>query len=81
MKYFVGIGMGLFWEHDLDAEASDREMTFWRSTAGTTAIEYGLIVGGIALAILAIVFQVGENLEVFFNFITNEVVNRTARVQ
>ena len=78
MKYYVGIVMRFFWEYGLDPEASDRETTFWRSTAGTSAIEYGLIVGGIAVAILAIVFQLGEQLSEIFGHITNQVFNQAA---
>ncbi len=34
---------------------------------GATAIEYGLIVAGIAIAIIAAVFLMGDNLEMMFN--------------
>lgn len=40
---------------------------FWFSASGTTAIEYGLILGGIALAIVTIVFNLGEDVQVFYN--------------
>lgn len=36
---------------------------------GATAIEYGLIAGGISLAILAAVFAFGEDLEALFDSI------------
>jgi Flp pilus assembly pilin Flp len=37
-----------------------------RDFRGATAIEYGLIVGGVALAIATTVFTVGSNLFVIF---------------
>ncbi len=36
---------------------------------GATAIEYGLIAGGISLAIVAAVFAFGDDLEALFNTI------------
>lgn len=36
-------------------------------TEGATAIEYGLIAGGISLAIVAGVFAFGDNLEALFD--------------
>lgn len=53
-----------------------RAKAYFCSAAATTAIEYGLIVGGIAVAILTIVFQLGDELETFFNYITNNVFRR-----
>ena len=41
---------------------------------GTTAIEYGIIVGGIAVAVLAIVFNLGEDLENLYNGIYAELM-------
>ena len=38
-----------------------------RHNRGTTAVEYGLIVGGIAVAIIGEVFVIGEDLAVIFN--------------
>lgn len=40
-----------------------------KSEEGATAIEYGLIAGGISLAILAAVFAFGEDLGGMFNSI------------
>jgi len=37
-----------------------------RDTKGATAIEYGLIAAGIAVAIIAAVFALGEELTSFF---------------
>jgi len=38
----------------------------WYDEEGATAIEYGLIASGVALAIVATVFAVGTNLNTFF---------------
>jgi pilus assembly protein Flp/PilA len=37
-------------------------LKFWNNEAGATAIEYGLIAAGIALAIIAVVNGLGTNL-------------------
>ena len=39
---------------------------FYRDKSGATAIEYGLIAAGIAVAIIAAVFALGEDIEGFF---------------
>ncbi len=40
---------------------------------GATAIEYGLIAAGIAVAIAAVVFIVGDDLEALFTGISTEL--------
>jgi pilus assembly protein Flp/PilA len=42
---------------------------------GATAIEYGLIAAGIALAIAAVVFTLGDTMEGVFTDINDEVSN------
>jgi len=43
----------------------------WRTDqSGATAIEYSLIVAGIALAISVFIFAFGEELYAFFDFLT-----------
>lgn len=42
---------------------------------GATAIEYGLIAAGVALAIAAIVFTLGDNVEEKFTNINTELEN------
>jgi pilus assembly protein Flp/PilA len=39
---------------------------FYRDKSGATAIEYGLIAAGIAVAIIGAVFALGEDIEGFF---------------
>lgn len=56
-----------------------KKEAFLRSEAGATAIEYGLIAAGIAVAISAIVFAAGDDLEALFTNVQedlNEAANR-----
>ena len=39
---------------------------FYRDKSGATAIEYGLIAAGIAVAIIAAVFALGDDIKGFF---------------
>ena len=47
---------------------------------GATAIEYGLIAGGISLAIVAAVFAFGDDLETLFNTIGSAMDKATTKV-
>jgi pilus assembly protein Flp/PilA len=42
-------------------------LRFWRDESGATAIEYGLIAAGIAVAIIAAVSSVGTSLKTKLN--------------
>ena len=46
---------------------------FWNDENGATAIEYGLIAAGIALAIIAVVNGLGSNLNGMFTSINNSL--------
>ncbi|MCD2512146.1 Flp family type IVb pilin [Comamonas endophytica] len=46
---------------------------FWNDEEGATAIEYGLIAGLIAVAIIASVGQIGERLKAFFEYIVEQL--------
>ncbi len=46
---------------------------FWRNQSGATAIEYGLIAAGIALAIIAAVNGLGSTLNTNFNSINSSL--------
>ena len=48
---------------------------FWNDTRGATAIEYGLIASGIAVAIIAIVTQLGGDLANIFGKVDAGLVN------
>ena len=41
-----------------------RARRLWRDETGATAIEYGLLVAGIGLAVSVAVFSIGENIKV-----------------
>jgi len=47
---------------------------------GATAIEYGLIAGGISLAIVAAVFAFGDDLEAVFNNIAKAMDGAAGKV-
>lgn len=49
----------------------DAVRTFLESESGATAIEYGLIASGIAVAIIVIVQTVGSNLVTKFTAVAN----------
>ena len=46
---------------------------FWADESGATAIEYGLIAAGIALAIIAVVNGLGSTLQAKFNSINTSL--------
>lgn len=46
---------------------------FWKDEEGATAIEYGLIAGLIAVAIIAAVGGIGEKLKAFFEYIEEQL--------
>jgi pilus assembly protein Flp/PilA len=46
---------------------------FWCNESGATAIEYGLIAAGIALAIIAIVNNIGTNLNGKFTSLNTQL--------
>jgi pilus assembly protein Flp/PilA len=48
-------------------------LSFLSDESGATAIEYGLIAAGIALAIIAVVNGVGSNLSTQFTSINNSL--------
>ena len=41
--------------------------------SGATAIEYGLIAAGIAVAIVAVVFALGEDVQNVFTHVQNQI--------
>lgn len=51
---------------------------FLANQEGATAIEYGLIAAGIAVAISAVVFTFGEDLATLFEDMATEVSRRPA---
>ncbi|KAA6432108.1 Flp family type IVb pilin [Agrococcus sediminis] len=57
----------------VSAFVSDR---FDKKDRGATAVEYGLIVAGIAVAIVAIVFTLGDEIAAMFGDVETAIVNR-----
>jgi pilus assembly protein Flp/PilA len=55
----------------LSFEHGVRKLIFAKD--GATAIEYGLIAAGIAVAIIAAVFALGDELETFINGVTTQL--------
>ncbi|MGB4057754.1 MAG: Flp family type IVb pilin [Alphaproteobacteria bacterium] len=51
---------------------------YLRNEDGATAIEYGLIAAGISLAIVAVVFTFGDQLEATFNTMEDKMVEANA---
>jgi pilus assembly protein Flp/PilA len=45
-------------------------VAFLKNDSGATAIEYGLIAAGISLAIIAVVFSLGSDLNATFTSVT-----------
>ncbi|MGD9639218.1 MAG: Flp family type IVb pilin [Alphaproteobacteria bacterium] len=46
---------------------------------GASAIEYGLIAAGIAVAIIAVVFILGEDISVLFSNISEQVASKSVK--
>lgn len=53
-----------------------KKEAFVRSEEGATAIEYGLIAAGIAVAIAAIVFTFGDSLQQLFSGMNDKIGER-----
>ncbi|MCD0417134.1 Flp family type IVb pilin [Rubrivivax sp. JA1024] len=51
---------------------------FWKDETGATAIEYGLIAAGIALAIITIVQTIGGTLNSKFTELSGKLTGATA---
>lgn len=48
---------------------------------GATAIEYGLIAGGISVAIVAVVFLLGDEIESVFTNVTGAMTSAATEVE
>ena len=44
---------------------------FWSDESGATAIEYGLIAAGVAMAIIAVVNRLGSNIKTSLTSVQN----------
>ena len=52
---------------------SKAQAQFIKNEDGATAIEYGLIAAGIAVAIAVVVFALGDQLELLFTDVQNKL--------
>jgi len=59
--------------HSQEAELKRTLLSFLSDENGATAIEYGLIAAGIALAIIAVVNGIGTNLNTQFTSINSSL--------
>lgn len=57
-----------------------RIQAYVQSEEGATAIEYGLIAGGISLAIMAAVFLAGDSLSAMFGSISTALSSAASQV-
>ena len=57
-----------------------RVQAYIQSEEGATAIEYGLIAGGISLAIMAAVFLAGDSLSAMFGSISTALSAAASQV-
>ena len=48
----------------------------YRDKSGATAIEYGLIAAGIAVAIIAAVFALGDDIKGFFEDVSSQLSSK-----
>jgi len=48
---------------------------FWRDSNGATAVEYGLLVGGIAVAIMTVINLIGGGLQNTFTGLSDNIAN------
>jgi len=51
--------------------------TFYQDISGATAIEYGLIAAGIAVAIIAAVFALGDDITGFFTDVSTQLKTKS----
>jgi len=54
-------------------DAKSRVARLVKNTDGATAIEYGLIAAGIAVAIIAAVFALGDEIKNFFTGVSKQM--------
>jgi pilus assembly protein Flp/PilA len=63
----------MLWEENRTKRMKDLALKFWSDESGATAIEYGLIAAGIAIAIITAVNNVGTSLSSVFASVNNSL--------
>ncbi len=48
---------------------------FWRDESGATSIEYGLIAAGIGVALITLAGQIGDEIQMLFGEIKEQLIN------
>jgi pilus assembly protein Flp/PilA len=71
--YFISTGPERAQANLMEADLQRTLLKFLSDESGATAIEYGLIAAGIALAIIAVVNGLGTNLNTQFTSINNSL--------
>ena len=62
---------------DIKTFFGNKAKALFEDKSGATAIEYGLIAAGIAIAIVAAVFALGEDITKFFTGVSDELKKKT----
>jgi pilus assembly protein Flp/PilA len=63
----------MLWEENRTKRMKKLALKFWSDESGATAIEYGLIAAGIALAIITAVNSLGTGLNGVFQSVNNSL--------
>jgi pilus assembly protein Flp/PilA len=63
--------------HTAMTDLRTRATRLVKDTDGATAIEYGLIAAGIAVAIIAAVFALGDEIKNFFTGVSKQMQSKT----
>jgi pilus assembly protein Flp/PilA len=60
----------MLWKENRTKRMKDLALKFWSDESGATAIEYGLIAAGIAIAIITAVNNLGSSLNTTFTTVS-----------
>jgi len=63
----------MLWKENRTKRMKDLALKFWSDESGATAIEYGLIAAGIAIAIITAVNNLGSNLNSVFSSVNSSL--------
>ena len=55
------------------ADLLARSMAFIRNEEGASAVEYGLLIAGIAVAVMTAIYTIGTNLNTKFNSVATKL--------
>lgn len=66
-------------KYGLRGSVADKLRKLRDDESGATAIEYGLIAAGIAVAIVAVVFTIGDELVIMFTGVADDLGEASAR--